>query len=216
MPKYLWLRNFISTDVMSIIDQSPQSEPIFLTTKDGHKIRILSPFEYDGLAMQIDKPYLRTILNVAFYSGMRYVEVQRFYEHPEWWQRSRNLIYLPKEADRKVKRVAPERYISPVPPQLIGEMPYFFKNKKPPTLQTWDVNLKRWAKKAGLVTTGISAKITRATIESWMFATGELIEKICLRQGHTQLTSLRHYLVIPQIFTEAERLEIKKRLAGWK
>jgi hypothetical protein len=32
---------------------------------------------------------------------------------------------------KKVKRVAPERYIHPIPPQLVNELPYFFTNWKP-------------------------------------------------------------------------------------
>lgn len=191
-------------------------EPIFLTTQTGYKIRILSPSDYDKICQQIDKPYLLTILNVCLYSGMRYAEVGRFYYHPEWWQKSRKVIHLPKEANQKEKRQMPERYISPVPPQLEGELPYFFTNKKPPTLQTWDDNLKRWADHAGLGIKGITAKMTRATIECWMLATRFQPYEVCLRQGHTQLTALRHYMIIPSIFTETERMEIRKKLVGWE
>jgi hypothetical protein len=188
------------------------SEPIFLTTEKGFKIRILTPYDYDTYVVHIDKDYLRTVFNIAFWSGMRYVEVQRLHRHPEWWLRERRTIYLPREAQKKVKRVAPERYI-PVPPQIQNELPYFFKNRKPPSLKVWNDNLKRWARKAGFDTLGITAKMTRASIESWMYAAGMLPSVICQRQGHDKLTSLNHYMAIP--FTEAEKAEIKKRLAGW-
>ena len=36
---------------------------------------------------------------------------------------------------------------------------------------------------------------------------------ICLRQGHDSFTSMNHYQALP--FTEAEKAEIKRRLAGW-
>lgn len=189
-------------------------ESIFLTTKKGDKIRILTPTEYDSIDMHIEKPYLRTIFHVCFFSGMRYVEVQRLHERPDLWQKERKTIYIPKELDRKIKRVAPERYINPIPLQLESELPYFFTNKKPPCLKVWDENLKRWAKAGGLDLLGITAKMTRASIESWMVMS-KLFDntEVCLRQGHTELTQLRHYLAIP--FTDIEKTEIKKRLAGW-
>ena len=59
-------------------------EPIFITSENGHKVKVLSPFEYDKIAANIDKDYLRTIFNVCFWSGMRYVEVQRFYDGYFW------------------------------------------------------------------------------------------------------------------------------------
>lgn len=187
-------------------------EPIFLTTKENHKIRILTPYDYDTYVARIDKDYLRTIFNVCFWSGMRYVEVQRLYEHPGWILKERKVIALPRDAQLKVKRVAPDRYIT-IPPQINGELSYFFKNTKPPVLKVWNDNLKRWAKKAGFDLAGISPKMTRASIESWMYQAGIEVSTICQRQGHDRITSLNHYMAIP--FTEAEKIEIKKRLAGW-
>jgi len=187
-------------------------ESIFLTTNKGFKIRILTPYDYDTFVANIDKDYLRTIFNLCFWSGMRYIEVQRLYDHPEWVLKERKNIYLPREAQQKVKRLAPERYV-PIPPQITGELAYFFKNMKPPVLKVWNDNLKRWAIKSGFDVMGISPKMTRASIESWMYQAGIETGKICQRQGHDKLTSLNHYMAIP--FTEAEQIEIKKRLAGW-
>ena len=188
------------------------TESIFLTTDKGHKIRILTPLDYDKYVVNIDKDYLRTIFNICFWSGMRYVEVQRLYKHPEWVLKERRTIYLPREAQQKVKRISPERYI-PIPPQITGELAYFFKNTKTPTLKVWNDNLKRWAKKAGFDLIGISPKMTRASIESWMYQADIEPGRICQRQGHDRITSLNHYMATP--FTEAEKIEIKKRLAGW-
>lgn len=187
-------------------------EPLFLTTDKGRKIRILTPFDYDIFVANIDKDYLATLFNVCFWTGMRYVEVRRLYQHPEWVLKERKTIHLPREAQRKAKRTTPERII-PIPPQISGELSYFFKNKKPPSRKVWDDDLHRWAKKSDFDTLGITSKMTRASIESWMYAAGMLPNDICLRQGHDNLTSLRHYQVLA--FTEAEKYEIKKRLAGW-
>jgi len=187
-------------------------EPIYLTMEKGSKVRIFTPEEQDRIHGRIEKPYLRTIFEVLFWTGVRYVEGQRLHEHPEYWQKDRGVIHLGREAQRKVRRVAPERYI-PVPPQLSLVLPYFFTNEGPPHINTWRENLLRWAVAAGMDTTGITVKSTRATLESWMCAAGLPINWICLRQGHSALTSLNHYQAIP--FTPAEILEIKRRLAGW-
>ncbi len=183
-------------------------EKIF--TKAG--VRILSPQDIDQLISHIDKPYHQTIFRVLLFSGMRYVELERLYANPEWYQIKRRHIHLPEEAQRKVKRVAPERYI-PVAPAIQGEINYFFRNKRPPHHKVWNENLKRWARKSGIGAEGISAKTTRATIESWMVSAGMPMNDICLRQGHDHLTSLNHYQALP--FTVSEKIEIKNRLVGF-
>jgi len=46
-----------------------------------------------------------------------------------------------------------------------------------------------------------------------MVAAGIPLNIVCLRQGHDKLTSMNHYQGLP--FTEAEKVEIQRRLAGW-
>lgn len=205
--------------IITIGDNIP--EPIYITTEKGQKIRILTPDEYDTFvaAIPIEKTsHLRTLFTIAFFTGMRYIELQRLYIHPEWVQKDRGVIYLPREAQLKVKRVTPERYI-PIPQQISDLLPYFFKNKHPPVRKVWDENLKRWAVKSKLAESedkaiGFVAKMTRASIESWMMAVyPEKYNWVCLRQGHDKLTSLNHYQAIP--FKESEKVEIKRRLSSW-
>lgn len=190
------------------------AEAIYLTTEKGEKIRILTPGEYDRIIDVIDKDYLRTLFNVCFFTGMRYIEVQRLHQHPEYWKRDRQVIYLDREAQRKVKRTTPERWV-PIPPQLQGEIAYFFRNKTPPSRKVWGEDLKRWAIAAEIGAEGIVPKMTRATIETWMYIAGLPPHEICLRQGHDKLTSINHYQALAQAFMASEVHEIKKRLAGW-
>lgn len=176
--------------------------------------RILGPYELDIFRDSINKDYLTTIFDVCFWSGMRYVEVQRLHAHPEWWLKIRKTIHLPEEAQKKAKRKQLERYIHPIPPQLENVLNYFFKNKQPPSQSTWNENLLRWGERSGLDLEGLSSKTTRKSIESWMVAAGIPLNIVCLRQGHDKLTSMNHYQGLP--FTEAEKIEIQRRLAGWK
>lgn len=189
--------------------------PLFITTKDGHKIRILNPFDYDSMVNVIVKPYLQTIFNIAMFTGMRWEEIIRLWSRPEWVMLERRVIELNRDAQKKVKRKNPIRLV-PIVPQIENELKYFFKNQRPPSIQTWDANLKRWADKAGLGRDGISAKMTRASIEMWMVVAELPENQICLRQGHDSVTSLNYYQTLKAAFTEIEVHEIKKRLAGWK
>lgn len=148
---------------------------------------------------------------ICFCSGMRYVEVQRLYDHPEWIMKERRTIHLPEEAKRKVKRKQLERYIHPIPPQLESVLRYFFKGKNPPSQQSWNNNLKRWCEKSDISSRGVSSKSTRKSIESWMISAGIPLNEVCLRQGHDSLTSMRHYQGLP--FTPVEKEEIKRRLS---
>lgn len=184
------------------------TEPILV-----QKVRVLGPEEVDTLARNIPNDELRTIFEVCLWSGMRYVEVQRLHAHPNWWQEVRRSIHLPEEAQRKKKRTQRDRHIHPLPRLMDNELRRFFKGRKPPSIQVWDENLQRWATKAGMNPVGISAKATRKTIESWMITAGVPLNIVCLRQGHDSMTSMQHYQGLP--FTDAEKIEIKKRLAGW-
>ncbi|MBI9010418.1 MAG: site-specific integrase [Tenericutes bacterium] len=181
-------------------------EPIFVKG-----VRVLGPFDYDRIVANIEKDYLQDIFEVCFWSGMRYVEVQRLYDHPEWIMKERRTVHLPAEAQRKAKRTQLERYIYPIPPQLESVLRYFFKGKNPPSQQSWNNNLKRWCEKSGISSRGVSSKSTRKSIESWMISAGIPLNEVCLRQGHDSLTSMRHYQGLP--FTPVEKEEIKRRLS---
>lgn len=187
---------------------SKMAEPILVKG-----VRVLGPHEIDLLRNSIPQNYLKTIFDVCFWTGMRYVEVQRLHDNPEWWKGVRKTIHLPQEAQKKAKRKQLERYIHPIPAQLENVLDYFFENRKPPSRSTWNENLLRWADKSGLDPIGLSSKTTRKSIESWMVTAKVPLNVICLRQGHDTLTSMNHYQGLP--FTEAEKIEIDNRLKGW-
>lgn len=177
------------------------------------KIQLFTPTTFDSMLDVIDKPLQRRRFLTMFWSGMRYAEFQRFHAHPEWYIKSRNAIHLPQHATKKAKRTQIERYVHPLPEMMREIIEPMFKDEKPPSLQTWNENLKRWAEHAGIDPTGISAKSTRKSIESWMIIAGVPLNVVYLRQGHDELTSLQHYQGLP--FTPSEKDEIKRRLAGW-
>ncbi len=175
------------------------------------KVRVLTPNEYDSILHVIDRPINRKRFLLMFWTGMRYAELQRFHNNPKWYLKSRNVIHIPQEGQKKKKRTQVERVIHPLPELMREIIDGFHKDPKPPTLQTWNDNLKRWSVKAGLSDNGISAKTTRKTIESWMVVAGVPLNQVYLRQGHNELTSLIHYQGLH--FTPSEKEEIKRRLS---
>ena len=72
-------------------------------------IRILRPYEYDFLLDAIyrknSKYRYREILNALLFTGMRYVELQRFMKNKSWFDKRTRSIYLPPEASRKKKEL---------------------------------------------------------------------------------------------------------------
>ena len=176
------------------------------------KGRILRADEYDVLKRGAKNIENQTNLDACLLLGARYEECRDIQKHPEWFDG--DFINLPSEAQHKVKRIQKERWIRL---SSIGKtiIPYFLKNKRRlPSVQSWDENLIRWAKRAGLNPVGLSARSLRKTYESWLvFYYPQVVSMIFLSQGHQTLTALEHYINLP--FTEEDKKNIKKWVDGW-
>ncbi len=177
-------------------------------------VRILRPQEYEALRDAVPKIHHQIILDTALLTGMRWVEIERFYAHAEWYDTKGGYIYLPPEASQKRKRKMKERYVY-LSSRGKAIVPLFLKMEgKVPSRITWNENLKRWAERAGLDPVGLSAKSTRKTWESWLVATyPDRVLLIAMSQGHTEMTAMQHYLNLP--FSSEERLHIREYTGGW-
>ncbi len=143
---------------------------------------------------------------------MRYVELQRFQKHPEWFDKKTRSIYLPPEASRKKKRTMRERYVYLSTQGLIHVENFILYVDATPTREVLDNTLSFWGKKAGLGK--ISVKTFRKTWESWLVVSyPNALSLIAMSQGHTLFTAMNHYLNLP--FTDEDVKEIKVRTAGW-
>ena len=174
--------------------------------------RVFRPNEFKALLDGCPKIEYKTMLQALLYTGMRYVELQRFQKYPSWFDG--DFIHLPKEASRKKKRTQRERWVR-LNNQGKMIVQYFSQLKRPlPSYQSWNDNLRCWANRANLDPEGLSVKSTRKTWESWlMFNYPSQMASITLSQGHTQITSLEHYVNMP--FTEEDRIRIKNYVEGW-
>lgn len=177
------------------------------------EIRILTPAEYLKLRSVILMDRHKTLLDVLLITGMRYIEVQRLWNNKAWYIEKENIIHLPEQAQKKTKRKQLERTVYPLPGMFGYIMKDFFGARKPPAESVWNRDLRKWAETADINPYGISAKTTRKTIESWMIKAGVLESTVCLRQGHTDLVSLKHYQ--GRAFNDEETRGIEKQLNEW-
>lgn len=180
-----------------------------LVTSDGTKVLTIE--EYDTFIKSIPEKK-RVIFEVNVITGMRYIELQRLHDHPEWYYKDRNQIILPKEAQQKVKQKAPKRTIYPLPSTFSYIFKDFVEGSRPPEQSSWNRDLARWSRKSN-IEPYVKPKTPRKTIESWMLKAGINEYEIYSRQGHDPVTSLRHYQSLS--FTDYEMRDIKKRLTEW-
>jgi integrase len=193
--------------------QQIRRDPAMMHLYSAGEIRILTVDEYQKLEEAIPKDEHKIILKVLLITGMRFIELQRLYDNPEWYNQKRNHIHLPPEGQKKHKRTQKERTIHPLPSMFSDTMKLFFSGCRPPHESSWNRNIQRWSRIAGLNPYGISAKTTRKTIESWMVTAGIEVTSICLRQGHDSLTSMNHYQGLA--FSDSEQRDIENQLKMW-
>lgn len=175
--------------------------------------RILRPYECRALIDKIPKLDYVNKFEALLYTGMRYIEVQRLYKNPDWF--NGETIHLTKKGTKKKKVTISERYVylNPIGRRSVS---HFLKSKTPlPDYDTWRENLQRWMKSAGLYPDYMGPKTTRKTFESWLVTFyPEKFNQIFLSQGHNQLTSLKHYLNLP--FNEKDKVEMRQFVEGWE
>ena len=183
-------------------------------------IRILRPHEFDKIIELVQetenrkrKYHYREIINALLYTGMRYIELQRFHEHPEWFDRRTKSIYLPSEASQKKKRTMNERYVYLSTQGIIYVENFINYVDDVPSRNTFNDFISNLIE-GTYYNRGTSAKTFRKTWESWLVVSYPVaIPLIAMSQGHTLLTAMNHYLNIP--FTKEDIEEIKIRTAGW-
>jgi len=182
---------------------------MILTIKPGtQEFRVLRPWEFEAMLDSIPRVSLdqATNLKVCLLTGMRFKELRQLQVHPGWFDDE--FVVVPPAKFRTIKRWVRLNN------RAIDLIPHFFKSRRLPTPQAWGQNLRRWAEKAGVDPSYISAKTTRKTMESWLLAYfPHLTQHILLSQGHSNFTSLKHYSQIG--FKKKDMEEMSKWVEGW-
>lgn len=174
--------------------------------------RILRPADIKKLTQAIPKQEYRDKFEALLFTGARYAEIRWLYKHPKSFDGK--TIKIPTKLF-KPKAIHSERYIRL---NVHGQraVSYFLRGSKnlPEHYSDWIRNLQRWANMADISPDGISTKTTRKTWESWLVSQyPKQLEYIFLSQGHSGLTALKFYLMLP--FDEEDLAEMKYFTDGW-
>jgi integrase len=199
----------------------------------GGKTRIFScPEEYQRFREELNDQY-KKMCDAALYSALRPVELRRLWKHPEWFDKTRRLLNLPKGSINKKKApqwrsvmltlegaIAIERFLA----LELEERPLIVKTRTGtrkvmlvgPTDSAWHQALTGAAERAGIDggTVGVCPKMFRKTWLSWLVSAFEgKIARIAKSMGHSMKTLVDHYLGVG--FTKAEQESIERKVSGW-
>ncbi len=167
---------------------------------------ILRPSEFKQISNMVSRKY-EIIFSALLLTGMRYEELVRFRQHPEWFDGS--FIHLPPETgQKKVKRQSPERWVRL---SIAGKaMIKSLFDISLPSVESAD----QYIHYTFPLIEHFSVKSFRKTWESWLvfYYPGKEI-LIAESQGHTSVIQFKHYLNMP--FTDKDRLEMKDYVEGW-
>ena len=185
--------------------------------------RVLFPEDYEKMREHMPR-YYQLICDALLLSGMRPVEMSRF--QPSWYRASRRVLELPKDACRKERCLYKTRTIKlslrgcDAFDLLISEKTKFkrkevFAYERIPERVAFRDALKRYATLAGIGSDGITEKMFRKTLVSWLVACyPEKQAYIQASMGHNQDTIVQNYLGI--VFTRDQIDAIKsKYLYQW-
>lgn len=180
--------------------------------------RILFPADYEKLRAQMPE-YYQIICDAMLLSGMRPIEFERF--QPSWYRGSRRVIVLPKDSCLKQKCEFKERTIAlslagcDAFDRLISAQ-VKFKGKMIPVLDmrpkrsAFHAALRRYAILAGVGTEGITQKMFRKTLVSWLIASmPEKSVHIQSSMGHKQDTIVNNYLGLGFTREQIETMRVK-------
>jgi integrase len=174
-------------------------------------VKILTPAEVRALIQAIPKLDYKIMFKALLYSGMRYVEMQRFQEHPEWFDGQ--TIHISRLGKKKAKLKEREVHLSSAGKEVI--FAFINLKKKLPEYSSWKDDLVRWAKDANISDFDkVGPKATRKTYESWLIMYfPHFAIQVTMSQGHTTTTAIQHYLNLS--FTSQEKAEMKDFVEGW-
>jgi len=174
--------------------------------------RLFRPNEIKVLVDAIPKTEYRDKFEALFFTGARYSEMRWLYKHKKAFD-GKN-IRIPTH-QFKPKAVHSERYIR-LNTNGRRAVEYFLRGNKnlPEHYSDWIRNLRRWCTMGNIDSKGVTTKSTRKTWESWLVSKyPKQLEYIFLSQGHSSLTALKFYLMLP--YDEEDMKQMDYYTDGW-
>lgn len=168
---------------------------------------ILTPSEYRSLIASIPKLKARFQVETMLNTGMRYIELRRFDEHPGYFDPKNRMISLPGTSTKTGK----SRDVH-LTPQYSSRLELFLSSQRLdfPARQVMDMNLKRWVPELHC-----TVKTFRKTWETWLLATYQDRNlDVWMSQGHTGTVSMNHYYgSVGRIKSEMDA--VREYVKGW-
>jgi integrase len=169
--------------------------------------RILMPTEYQKLRAVMNSNY-QLICDALLLSGMRPIEFQRM--EKSWYRAPRRCVELPKGACLKEKCEYKERTIMLSLPGCDALDAFLNSGVKKPGKVSMRDTLRRYAITSGIGADGITSKMFRKTLASWLVACYEdKYLSIAASMGHDVDTLQKHYLGIAFPMAEIELMKTK-------
>lgn len=171
------------------------------------------PSEYERLrAVMI--PKYQIVCDALLLTGMRPIEFRRM--EKSWYRPARRCIELPKGACLKQKCQYNQRTVLLSLPGCEAMDHYFDTGFKMPEKVSFRDTLRRYAEKSGIGVEGITGKMFRKTLDSWLVACYSQEYQsllIAASMGHDVETIRKHYLGIA--FPAGEIDKAKVYLNEW-
>lgn len=175
--------------------------------------RILTPYLYNQLREQLNDTY-KAISDALLNTGMRAEEFWEFLEHPEWYDAKRKCIDMPQGSIKKIKCLHKERTIV-LTDRGCKAIEYVLqmKPRKIARQDMW-ITYRGAAERSGIGTAGITSKMFRKTMISWLAVCYEdKLFKIASSAGHTLDIMRLHYSSLQ--FEARDLREMQEFLKGW-
>jgi integrase len=152
------------------------------------------------------------VCDMLLLTGMRVVEACAM--KPDWYRASRRVIAIPPGACKKVKCTYTERTVMLSLPGCDAVDRYLTSGVSIPEKVTSRDTLRRYAAKAGIGEDGVTTKMFRKTLASWLIACFPEQEMyISASMGHSREVLQRHYL--GKGFPREELEKMRAYLKGW-
>jgi len=204
-----------------------------IITHPKSNVRIFRPNEIIQIQNSIPRSIDLERFNVLLSTGCRYTEFLDLFGMGHRFDQNDRSV---KVRNTKAKVIDKFRYVR-LSDYGISSFKKFLKHDtKPPTYQTWDENMKRWANdstierdiktpeqlridrdknpRCGEYNDVISLKSLRKTWESWLVTMYPQYQtQILLSIGHTKSTALEHYLQLP--FNNDDKKLMIPFVRGW-
>jgi len=180
--------------------------------------RILGPLQAEKLFEQMNPGYLITC-KALLHTGLRLVELWALRDNPEWYNEKSRVIDLPKEGSAKKQKIESVDRTIRLTEEGCKAVSVFLQ-VRPPVRDSdaFGKALRRYALKAGIGIKGISAKIFRKWLISWLVECKQDLNidalDITANMGHDLKTLQKHYLGIG--FSEDDHIAMVRFLRGWK